>query len=1325
MGDHPQTLLSSPFPYNPSREISQDISVRHRIEEDRGSNIISSLLTDALHQPTQSNDEGSLQDCLPAATRHDDDGTPLLENLARTHAWQQARTNARRWHPHFLQRSVFYAFIAVFAALIITLESGFAISERYQGLATATENTSYVWAYSPAALFALLAAIWTCTEYTAKAIAPWIESQTASDNVDHRNPLILDYISMFSPSVPFKALRNRDYIVAAGASISQLLSILTITAPSLLKLTSIDLDHSVTVTSQFTNTSLLLSEVGLMPLYASIGIRRYQLHYPSGTLDQLIYQTIAQSTQSTTNLQATIAGLSVDIDCHDAILDSFNLSQVTADNNDTQLFLTMNLSTADCYMSISILLTATTTIFGRLLSGSCINASSAQQENKRLAYFFGEIDIALDIATNSVSGTSLLRSTQVLCKPSYNVSNYEIFQTMGHIPELSLAQDPQTRKLDNLREWDFAQAMIDTSSSVQPVITFEFYVLSTIEVEDLDPNSTFIDLDFYSTAILGFSSKLVTESSSIFNASLIASCLRAYYHVHAVFLAHSALIEPTSSEVPGNVQIRSSRLIVQALPCHFMATICLLAIVILSTTIRFIPCHLSLAGDPGTILGIVELTKKISHSFPQGLSSKDSKTADRMVKDTSLWRNRVHTNRNELDEDHITFLRHLHKDRQFLSISTGLLPKLYQPLSLRTASRSLICFLLIAAILTLEILLNKSVKSQGIGEVSTSTYTHYLWTILPATILSLIGTIISSVDLEYRIIAPYYALSRAPTSASVSLNQKLLGLLAPHALYTQLKASNYGGIMATGAAIVSSFFSVTAGSLFFESSTFTTPAQLQFAGSFTSDLYAPGYDIIFGLNTGTGIGAFDFGIISTLILENNLSYPAFTYEGLAFPMLTWVNDQSSEWLNISNLIAQVTIPALESGLTCYIYNESEITSEIVFVDPEKEPKFGEPEWPAGNRILVNVTGNYCRNGYYNGTSSDLSATAAFFINDTITPNGGVFATSTTTSKGGIFETCQHQYFYIWGGFSGSDSPTVSASAAICNASVSAVDVEVVFSGPELIISENQPPRRIENTAREIMLANDSTVEYGNSVYQELYSLPVEKGYLLDPFFSILTTSRYAIPISSFADRTQDDKVVEAIIFHHNIIIAQTLSSTARVGAGQPNSTDLGVFERTGQGRVNDTFSASIVGNPGNLSSRVLQNKIATRVLEAMLATTLVLTILSWYFGPRGGILPRPPTSIASVLAMLVDGNIFSLCEEIPGKVNETDLSKVVQMAGGMRLFRLGGGDDERRFGIYVSDGNSLLKARDFKAGSADRPINSSSHWSVNNSMYEQLGATSS
>jgi hypothetical protein len=176
--------------------------------------------------------------------------------------------------------------------------------------------------------------------------------------------------------------------------------------------------------------------------------------------------------------------------------------------------------------------------------------------------------------------------------------------------------------------------------------------------------------------------------------------------------------------------------------------------------------------------------------------------------------------------------------------------------------------------------------------------------------------------------------------------------------------------------------------------------------------------------------------------------------------------------------------------------------------------------------------------------------------------GGIFAYTGENAETTIIQACSsNQLFYIWGSFSGGDAPAVSASALACNASISAIDVDIFLAGAELAIEDKNPPRPIRSSTREVIPANTST-QLISDVYQNLYSIRSTEGVLLDNFFSLLTTSRYAIPMSTISNRSHEALVTEAIIFQHNIIVAQTLSSTARIGYQQPNSTGeyLGVFD---------------------------------------------------------------------------------------------------------------------------------------------------------------------
>lgn len=70
---------------------------------------------------------------------------------------------------------------------------------------------------------------------------------------------------------------------------------------------------------------------------------------------------------------------------------------------------------------------------------------------------------------------------------------------------------------------------------------------------------------------------------------------------------------------------------------------------------------------------------------------------------------------------------------------------------------------------------------------------------------------------------------------------------------------------------------------------------------------------------------------------------------------------------------------------------------------------------------------------------------------------------------------------------------------------------------------------------------------------------------------------------------------------------------------------------------------------------VRQDVISTRILEGLLGILLIVLFLSWYASKDTGNLPRPTTSIASVAAYLVDGNLLDV---LPNDAEWLSLSQI-------------------------------------------------------------------
>ncbi|KAI0191439.1 hypothetical protein EV127DRAFT_338333, partial [Xylaria flabelliformis] len=1169
------------------------------------------------------------------------------------------------WRPFALQRCVLYGFCATLGFLIIGIEVIFIISKKSQGLASPTStNWLYLYVYGPTALFTLLAAAWNYVYHEAKIIAPWIHVQTSGAKAE--DWLLLDYVSMFSLAVPFQALRNKDFLVVASAIISQLFTILIVLSSSLIRSTPFDINQPVEVRSQIVDNPSRLSGSGLMPLFTTIGLSRYGLDHPDDIVDTVALQSISPPSNLLLELHATVDGFAAGLDCQAAVLENFSWHAAAPLTQPEGINATVDLNVPDCTISASIspptmyFEGTSTRVFGRLLSGQCAGSSSTAVGSKRLVFVFGNATSGDHIRSN----WTLFDSTQIFCQPSYNVSRYEVSQTRGHARTISLAENPQTTELEHLQSWDLAQAILDAYDE-SAGSAYVYNVLPSLD------NSFYsdTDLDGLSAAILALHNTSFPTLSSVFNATSLTLSLQDYFNTHVAYLVRDTLFQPTDLIAVGYTQVQVNRLLVQTLASQTIVALCVMAVLLLVWTLTVLPADLSLAGNPGTLIGVAALSAPVARKFPRGLSFVNSQIIADLIRGPkdSIRKSK----RREQNQHYVpgAVTQELYQNEIFTLKSNFLAPKLHHPLTLRTIWQIGVYIVLLGLTGALEILLRHSIDHQGIGEVPQYSYYHYLWTSLPAAVLSLIGFFFSSVDSERRILAPFYALNRGPTSISRSINLCLLGLPAPQALYRQTKTGNYASALATATAFLTSSLAIVSGSLFYETLNFNMPGKLRLIGSFASPLRDPGYTIAVGVGSGTS----NYAITSSLILESNLSYPSFTFEQFSLPKLAWDGSSVPSWLNTTGLETHAVVPALQSGLSCHQHSTSDIVGELVYFDP----------------VRVNVTGEYCP---VSRTRSrfDYSASAIFFLEE----NGiedGIFGAAWYRGKNSLRQSCS-TYFYVWGSFTRGTPPVVSASAMSCNGSVSAVDIEVVLSGPEFTISENHRPRPIKGTKRDVIPANNPTGQFSVGIYQDLTSFNDLNESLLDTFFSLLVHSRYAIPISALADPTQQHKVVDGIIFHHNIIAAQTLSSTSRIpSVDYYDYEDPGIFAWTGQGKVNDTtFPATIIGNPYSASSRVVQNATATRVLETLLVTIVVLGLLGWSMGEKKGVLPRPPTSVASVLAMLVDGNLLEFWNHETNETTQTTVTDIIRTFGEMRVFRLGLPNRKHNFGIWVADGSGEL-----------------------------------
>lgn len=585
-----------------------------------------------------------------------------------------------------------------------------------------------------------------------------------------------------------------------------------------------------------------------------------------------------------------------------------------------------------------------------------------------------------------------------------------------------------------------------------------------------------------------------------------------------------------------------------------------------------------------------------------------------------------------------------------------------------------VALVLIAITISLEVTLRISKRNDGLGNVpSENQHVSYSWTVLPTAIFTLISIYCSSADFDTRSLAPFLHLAQGSSSVS-SVELDLINKQPLLLIYEELRSRSFEAMASTLAVTLTSFLTIFSAGLFTEVSVATTvPTQLHvadFVWYTTSGVYAAeGYP--------------DYSLATAaLILDVNLTYPSFTYEDLILPNMTVDPIFLAGQPNSSNIKFSGTVPAARpSFASCRLYNSSQIRLDFASWTEDGVSLIIEPEQCFKNRTAPswNLRVDIISHGSSGIYADDLTLSSlpphAYF---------GVGAINLESYGQGC-----SQRLWAWGQWTpgvgnGSFPQVLSVSALGCNESMEVVDVSATLFGPDLTINPRMPPIRNESSARTVVMRGLDK-DFGD-FYTSIPSLSTNTtDRMFDTFFTLLTTSRYAVSLSMLGDASQASAVADAVQFHHRVLVTQLTA------ASRGRDTTLREFGYEVVPGTNATSSYNVTGSIPSSRHRVVQDELSTRFLQGLLIAALICCLANWYFIHSAGgcqMIPRKPTTIANVAALLADGNLIEFLS-----TRDADLSAPKHTKGDSGpledcVFRLGwresDGHSEPVYCIYVS-----------------------------------------
>ncbi|KAK8139140.1 hypothetical protein PG984_002520 [Apiospora sp. TS-2023a] len=1106
--------------------------------------------------------------------------TPLEDGQARPNEQatidENTSLDARLlWQPRYLRRSVIATFVFIFATLIAAIEALVIISAKNEGIATSRSGLHYLWTYGPTAFLTLVAAFWSRVEYQSKLVAPW-RRLMQQHPVDARQTLLLDYISDLQPLAIVKAFRNRDWTVSITCTVSILIRVLIVISTGLITLswTEVHLNsYPMKIHDAFSDSSAQqLSERKTLSYYIMQGLIDQNLNYPNGISKDYAFQSTTANITDSAETQVTVDGLTNGLDCVPVDLG------IRRENN-IQGGVDITLTSSGCNVFAQNLETPGWAKSGDAITNGLIARFAQVQcdETKndtgiKALVMFGNVTFGVDYSQNYTLveryhgpvihpiWAKLHRSTQMLCTPTYTIRRVDIVRNGTHSPRVIPVVGSLERSLGSIHAGAIMDTQFKAWDGAGPILLRRRH-------DKLHNWTAQMDIDEYMGLAMDSQLGLDTSVSptDLFNPDFLRQLTEASYRQHTAIISKQVLMEPASIETAGSSIIMENRLVVGNW-AQLMVGLTI-SCLILSVIALFTVSDLSIPRDPSCIPDVAALLVH-SHDLQTKLSELCAADEKDLIRGLARCKFQLGSVRNIVtNQADVVILdqqqRRGNTPQHFTQTQLRSHP---HPWILHPGLRLTLCSVLVALIIGLDLLLQKSNREDGLRDVENDDkYIHYLWTTTPALILGTITMVVSSMDFQIRSLAPYIMLKKKISSGRIFQLDHLVS---------------------TG-----------------EIGVKIQPREAAYTIIRYQDLQH--------------------------FLETNFSYPRFTNNNLAFPqLLTGTTMASNSTFNLSSVSIEAVIPAIRGKVNCRLYNSSQHHLGFAFNDTTRRGG-------VFTHLNVQIEGERC-------TSNPQSYRPWYNQDFKIFPNTSYIARADEMS--GDENGCS-DLVYTWGKFNYSGQPIVQhIASAGCNVSFEGLDVDVSLMGTGLDFdtSPQNAPRPREDTVHDIPLGRaryrPATIQIKG--YEDLAA--IQAGQDLDDFFGILVSSRYAIPLSDLGDEAANSKVVDAIRDQHGIIQAQYLAHN-RANASDSNATTLTTNSSSRIGLDNEgytLYNATAIDTSGQ-RRRVKQDAASTRALQGLLGASLLLLIISWLFTYREtNVLPRPPTSIASVAALIAAGNLL-------------------------------------------------------------------------------------
>lgn len=1196
-------------------------------------------------------------DNMPEETPQSKTGITFTKEGDKTHP----RANIQHgsgWNPLSLTRIALLSFVAIFLACLLALLLLWHFSNKNDGLDLIASN-QYAWIYGPTAVLIVLTSLWRQVDYHCKVLTPWQELQKGFAGAPRS--ILLDYSSAFQVVAFIRAIQNSHVATVVTILGFVTLKVITVTSTSLLFATTtrtsprnVDLAGFTKLNASHYNATLSRDKPHIPLVYPVYALMRKGLPYAEGTTSNMVYDTF--SLPDVTEFPNVTFNANVQ-----AFFPKYNCSPISISPfmedphpfRDEYIDWSATVDTTACkghHFDFSVSLKPEKHFCPPRVMTAVLNAVNCPNVSKdaddmtyqkrgsqhilsMTDFRYTQVINPSTVTSNLTYGDRVeteswsieLDVSSIICYPYYTVQTVVVTYDMSESPpEISIAEPAAG-----------SETQFETFSNQD--LQKDFYSLFH-RAPVLPRTPSTLPYEFENGSAI---SELMAEAidgsfEDLLNETVLADTAELIFEHIAVQIAKRYLTQPDHSTYQGEAVFSEERLQVRTLAVAIMATgFGLMAImgvaVLLTRPFEVAPCNpesvASIGGSLAHSKGFQQWLQECARSIENDAGC---------VLKQGQYSSSVHA---DLGSSHIE-IHHHHNPSGIRSGNSVARLAWWAPFTLRKASILLTLLSPLVVIAALEVLQRISDNNNGfasalnVSSTVMSIYTRFL----PALIMLLVATLFNCLDFNASCLAPFISLTSWKNRGYQNMTQPLLGQYPPFALWTALRLRYWPAVLTAVAVFVGSVLTIiVSGLLTVENVPYASAVSLKQLDKWNTNWTESSTD---------DRGA---AVLLSLIESTNLSYPAFTYDELAFPTLGEAIFVSNSNGNTQSAgLISVQVPAVRGKLEC-----TRLAREHYNFTTRPVRRGSYDAWRM-NLTAAAPLPSHCLLGgpYANESTVEVYESSEMFeiINNS---NAIYFAQIKTlhvgpyndvegvSSRERVFQQpdnppgCPSLAF--WFGYADPNNmDNTKDTLLICDQQLEQVTTDVTLTYPKYLISPDHPPIPDESTATLLPSGpNNETAFWWRLqpnwedrlwLFNQSIVATVNDGALIATFFQGVLDGKDPMRLGTLLDSTTTFTGIQRFYRRY---MAQAISSNMRVHLNTTSTSRLKARQT-----VDDSTSFTGTYVPTMGTARLVQQRTPKLVLQVMLAVMFMCGTMSWVLGDFHKVVPWNPCTIAGVAVLL-------------------------------------------------------------------------------------------